>query len=225
MFLDLYYEIEDKIKSANVTGVSDIKYYCDNMVKAFFKNVFPDYENYIGNIEGIIKECANKLSDRFNASSDYINEQMEKELNELLPGWKNFLDINNLANKLSDKFVDMYYNNKNNENKDVCCFDDAVMKTIIRNIELGVEINNKKDLEKFLLKLFNEYFDKNNKYAFTSRNKARKYVISKTKRELLQEMMDTAKIESNLPSLELENAIRNSYINQVIKNFKYNGHN
>lgn len=224
MFYDLYDKIEKKLDKAEIDSVSDMKYYCDEMVKAFFKNIFSDYESYVGGIDGLIGIISEKLAKRFDEKEELVYKEIVNELNILVPGWENFIDINNLSNKLSDVFVDMYYkkkHTKNKKSKDVESFNDAITSTINRNVSLGVVIETKHDMEKFLTKLFNEYFDKHNKYAFTSMDGARKYVQSKSKRELLSEMIETANLETSSDVIDLEDEIRNEYIKEVVTNLDF----
>jgi len=225
MFYDLYDKIEKKLDKAEIDSVSDMKYYCDEMVKAFFKNIFPEYESYVGSVDGLIRIISEKLAKRFDEKVELVYKEIVKELDLLVPNWENFIDINNLSNKLSDIFVDMYYKKKNTKKKknaNVESFNDAITSTINRNVSLGVVIDSKEDMEKFLTKLFNEYFDKHNKYAFTSMDGARKYVESKNKRELLTEMIETANLETSSDVIDLEDEIRNEYIKEVVENLDIN---
>lgn len=217
MFEELYAKIEKKLIDNDINETSVIKDYCDEMVKKTFRKMLPSFESYMGSAEGLISECSKNLANAYDASEEEVYDGLTKELDELVPTWRKYLDINNLANSISDVFVNQFYKNKYSKDKDenVTTFDEAVNNTINRNVEFGYKIESKKDMEGILRKLFHEYFDKGNVLAFTSRNQSRNYVSSRSKKQILEEMMKTANINSSLPATDLEDQIREEYINVI----------
>ena len=75
-------------------------------------------------------------------------------------------------------------------------------------------------MERILKKILHEYFDKGNSLVFTTRNNSRSYVLSRNKRQILEEMMQTAKIDSELPVTDLQDQIRDEYISVISSSVK-----
>lgn len=222
MFEELYDKIEKKLIDNDINETSVIKDYCDEMVKKTFKKMFPSYDGYIGSADGLIRKCAYNLANTYDANEEEIYDGLTKELDSLVPTWQSYVDINNLSNSISDSFVNRFYENKysNNKEKDANSFNDVINNTINRNIEYGYVIDSKKDMERILKKILHEYFDKGNSLVFTTRNNSRSYVLSRNKRQILEEMMQTAKIDSELPVTDLEDQIRDEYISVISSSLK-----
>ncbi len=224
MFNDLFIKMQTKLNDNAIDDVSSVKEYADYMVKKTFKNMFPEEGINMGNVKELMKEGSKKLAELYDADSKEVFETLTRELDDLIPNWENYIDINNLQNAIADSFVNRFFKEKYDDvpdEKTASSFDDAVRNTISRNIEFGYKMESKEDAKKFLSKLFHEFFDKNNIYSFTSRYGSRKYVSTQSKERLLQEMMKTAKMDSSLPAEELESEIRENYIKSVVDSMNF----
>lgn len=223
MFNDLFIKMQTKLNDKGIDDVSSVKEYADYMVKKTFKNMFPEENINMGNVRGLMKGGAKNLAELYDADENEVFETLVKELDELIPTWENYIDINNLENTIADVFVNRFFKEKYDDIEDekkAASFDDAVRNTINRNVEFGYKMETKKDVERFLNKLFHELFDKNNVYCITSRYQSRKYVSQRSKEQLLEEMMKTAKMDSDMPAGELESEIRENYVKSVVESMK-----
>lgn len=223
MFNDLFIKMQGKLNDNNISDASSVKEYADYMVKKTFEKMFPEEDANLGDVSKILYDGAGNLAKLYDAKTDDVYDTLTGELDDLVPNWKNFIDINTLENAVADAFVNRFFKEKYDDipdEKTASSFDDALRNTINRNVEFGYEINSKEDLEKFLKKLFHEFFDKDNIYVFTSRYGSRKYVSSSSKEKILEEMMKTIQMDSSLPAAELETEIRDAYVNKVAESMK-----
>lgn len=224
MFNDLFIKMQGKLNENNIEDVSSVKEYADYMVKKTFKSMFPEENINLGNISDLMHVGSSNLAKLYDADESEVYDTLVNELDDLVPNWENFIDINTLENSIADVFVNRFFKEKYDDVPDeqnAQSFDDAIRNTINRNVEFGYKIESKEDVEKFLRKLFHEFFDKNNFYVFTSRYGSRKYVTINSKEKILEEMMKTIKMDSSLPASDLEPEIRENYIKNVAESIKF----
>lgn len=219
MFLELYEKIKQYLIKNNITKTSEIKEVVDNNIKEVFNEMMPNYDGKFAEMDMLLLKCSANIAQEYNEDVKVIYNMLTNELNIILPSWNSYFDLNNLANALSDVFMDKYYQDKY-ENKqldiEVKSFDEVLINTLNRNVESGVNIDSKESLNKFLTWIFDEFFTKRNIDIFTSRNNSRQYVAMKGKDGILNEMMQKTSIQSSLPVAALEDLIKESYINMFV---------
>ncbi len=223
MFNDLFIKMQSKLNENKIEDVSSIKEYCDYMIKKTFKNMFPDEGVNLGDVSSLMRIGSVNLAKLYDADENEVYDTLVSELDDLVPNWRNFIDINTLENSISDVFVNRFFKEKYDDipdEQEADSFDDVIRNTVNRNIEFGYKMDTKEDMEKFLEKLFHEFFDKNNFYVFTSRYGSRKYVTDKGKEKILEEMMKKINMSSTLSVSDLENEIRENYIKSVIESME-----
>ena len=220
MFEELYAQIEQYLIENKVDSINEIKSYCDSKLRQFFESVYPNYLNSFNDMGVLIGNCTDVLAKKYNIDKNEAYDRFTSDLDLILPNWSSYIDINNLANAISDVFIDRFYKNKygNKEfGKQVDNFNDALSNTININVASGYKLETKKDLENLIIKIFNSYFDDNKLNAFTSKNGSRKYVLLKGKENILKEMEQEIKFVDDESALENERLIRESYINLYVK--------
>lgn len=217
MFEDLYLEIKEYFMESDETNIDVLKDYCIKKLKKLFRYMDSNYDG-LGSTEMLLKRCAYNLSKNYDNDGEEIYDKLSNELDDLVPNWRRYVDLNNVINDIASNYINRYFKEKytNDHKDDASSFNEVVKNTINRNVEFGYEITSKDDMEKILKKLFHEYFDKDNLKAFTSRYKSRDYVLKRTKEEILREMMDTVGMTSDLDIENLESEIKDNYINKIL---------
>lgn len=225
MFEELYAKIEQYLIDNEISKPSEIKQYCDDKIKELFKGILPGYLNKFNEMQYLINACAASVANTYKIDVNDAYDKLTGELDLIIPDWMQYIDINNLANAISDVFVDRYYKSKysdENFGKSVNSFKEVVINTININVESGYKISSKEDLEDFLRTLFHKYFDEKQVSVFTAKNKSRDYVIKKGKHEILKEMMKSSNIDGSLPLSSMEDIIRESYIRLFVETSSLN---
>lgn len=222
MFEDLYLEIKEYFTENDETNIDELKEYAVRKLKKLFKYMDPNYDA-LGSTEMILKRCAYNLSKNYDNEEEDIYDKLSRELDDLVPNWKRYVDLNNVINDIASNYINRYFKEKyTNDNKEnASSFNEVIKNTINRNVEFGYEITSKEDMEKILKKLFHEYFDKDNLKVFTSRYKSRDYVIRRNKEEILKEMMDTIGMTSSVDVEEIENEIKDNYMSKIIDSLSF----
>ncbi len=223
MLKELKDEICKELMKNSITESMVIKDYFNQTVNCYFYKLIGN--NNLNTPEDFIIECSRALAKKKVASNPlpFANEiimeskvhviyyELVRELDMIVPHWRNYKRIEDLINDIAEQLSKDY-------KPVVFSLDDAVLSTVNRNIELGYRAENTRDIERLIIKIFDDYFSGDTN-VFTSKQGARKYVLKRSKRQILEEMNRLAKINTNLTIDELQKAIINAYAKNFSNSF------
>ena len=177
MFDEIYNKVCDELSKNNITDTKSVVEVFKDSLITMIKRYFPKYNNNLLGPEQIIDVIARQTGNK---------DEMIRYLDNNVYVWKKYLNddlfIDAVARSMAISYINKY---------DI---DDAILDTIKRNVDdFGLIISSKEDFISAVLKILNEYLEKNNVNVFTSMqyksNSARRYVLSRGKDEVLKEIV------------------------------------
>lgn len=187
MFDEIYNKVCDELSKNNITDTELVVGAFKDSLLATIKRYFPRYKSNLLGPEQIIDVIARQTGNK---------DEMIRYLDNNVYVWRKYLNddlfIKAVARSMAISYINKY---------DI---DDAILDTIKRNVDdFGLIISSKEDFISAVLKILNEYLEKNNVNVFTSMqykndNNARRYVVSCGKDEILREIIRKSGLKGNI---------------------------